>query len=745
MPKRTAARLPAVLLARLGGADDELDFGIYRRLRVLRGELERLLAVDLPAAIDAALAPADRRLVSELLEHLSERWQQELIDCCPARRLADRSEAAGYHVHATSLLEFYAFRLPSGRRVVFRLNQTAEPAVGEEPACRRFVLSARQPVVVDGDDLMIGLAHVGLASRRRQNLINAEICTAVANSAEAGDWRDELIEPRAVAKGARARLHDHLDRFTSWPDDDLLLPCGLQPRLQAHLEALLAAEAWSPAAIDSLDAGQLDVRRAQARLVRDFAERMIAWLERRAGVWIQLWQQPPRIARTDYLCTLDRLPPALVGQVLASDAQWARWQAWFGLPADRAQRAELIERHPCLVVDTGLYPPAFADDLLAGQGNPRQQASGVLVHGENSAALRLLAEEYAGRVAMCTIDPPYNTGAGVWSFADRFAHDAWSRMMEDRLELAERLLSDSGALFVVLDDHEQARLRLLLERVLGEENFLATIVWEKVHTRKNSARHFSVSHDYIHCFARDKRRWRRQLLPRGDTQAYSNHDDDPRGPWKPDPVYANKPYSARYQIAKPNGVLLDPPPGRYWRYSQRSLLEKAARQEIVWGEGAAYPLVKRYLEDAQAGLVPVTLFDRQFAGDNAEANAEMRALFGRAALVSYPKPSRLVYRLAQIATTPDEGQVVLDFFAGSGSTAQAVLALNRADGGRRRWVLVEKGACFDSVLLPRVAKCIFAERWKNGRPEGSGTSQLVKVIRLESFEAAMCREEAGPQ
>ncbi|HEY5314639.1 MAG TPA: site-specific DNA-methyltransferase, partial [Pirellulales bacterium] len=641
---------------------------------------------------------------------------------------------------ATSPLPCYAFRLPSGRRVTFRLLTAASPTRDDGPAQQRFVLSRRQPTRADADELTIPLEHVSQAGRRKQGAVNAELCTTIADAQAADGWRDELLAPHPGAKGGRPHLLFHLNRFTSWPEDDLLLPRNLQSRLHAELEALVAAELWSPEAIETLDAAGLELRRSQAKVLRDFGLRIIDWLQARADVWTGLWCQLPQIARTDYLCTLDRVPASLRDQVLENDAQWSRWADWFGLSVGaRAQRSELLESNSYLVVDTALYPPAFAAELLTSQQVTRQP-DGVLVHGENAAALRLLASRYVGRVALCAIDPPYNTGIGVWSFADARAHEAWIRMMEDRLELAKELLSGQGALFVMLDDHEQARLRQLLDRVFGEENFLATIVWEKVHTRKNSARHFSVSHDYIHGFARDKRRWRRQLLPRVAHDAYTNHDGDPRGPWKPDPVYANKPYQASYKIAKPNGVLLDPPPGRYWRYSERSLLEKAARQEVMWGAGDAYPLVKRYLADAQPGLVPVTLFSREFAGDNAEANAELRALFGRSALVSYPKPSRLYYRLAQIATTADADQVVFDFFAGSGSAAQAVLALNRADGGHRRFVLVEKGPCFDTVLLPRVAKCVFSDAWKHGRPIGTGTSQLVEVLRIESFEDAMCRE-----
>jgi adenine-specific DNA-methyltransferase len=277
-----------------------------------------------------------------------------------------------------------------------------------------------------------------------------------------------------------------------------------------------------------------------------------------------------------------------------------------------------------------------------------------------------------------------------------------------------------------------------LDEVFGPQNFLATIVWEKVHTRKNSARHFSVSHDYIPAYARDKKLWERQLLPRDDTSAYSNPDNDPRGPWKPDPIYANKPYASVYQIHKPNGAVLDPPAGRYWRFSEANFLAKAKRGEVLWGNGDSYPLVKRYLADVQTGLVPTTWFTREFAGDNALANSELRDLFGGGRAVSYPKPTRLLQRLIQIATRPTDNDWVLDFFAGSGTTGQAIIDLNRQDGGNRKYLLIEREDYFDSILVPRIKKAVYSSQWRSGRPIGNvRISQRFKVVRLESFEDAL--------
>lgn len=354
----------------------------------------------------------------------------------------------------------------------------------------------------------------------------------------------------------------------------------------------------------------------------------------------------------------------------------------------------------------------------------------AFIEGDNLPVLRLLGESHAGRVKLIYIDPPYNTGRDC-VFRDNFHesaarylrrtgprgaadnqvvarrsdltgpevrgryHDNWLTMMYARIELAHRLLREDGVMFVSIDDHEVHHLRLLMNEIFGAENFIATLVWQKVHTRKNSARYFSISHEYLLCYARHKNTqpdgpgWRRRLLPRDNVRAYANPDDDPRGPWKLDPVYANKPYASAYRIEKPNGVQLAPPQGQYWRFAESTWLRFVSEGRVCWGEGAAYPTVKRFLRDVQDGLVPISLLDRQFAGDNAQANAELDKLVGVKRAMDYPKPTRLLKRLLQIATSPTEPDLVLDFFAGSGTLGQATWELNRQDGGQRRFILVQ--------------------------------------------------------
>lgn len=322
-----------------------------------------------------------------------------------------------------------------------------------------------------------------------------------------------------------------------------------------------------------------------------------------------------------------------------------------------------------------------------------------IIHGDNLLALKSLLPEYEGRIDCIYIDPPYNTGNEKWVYNDNVndpkikkwlgevvgaegedlsRHDKWLCMMYPRLKLLHKLLSDKGAIFISIDDNEQANLKLICDEIFGKNNFITQIVWEKVHTRKNSAINFSSSHEYVLVYAKIKRNnssdtqgFKRNLLPREDTSAYRNPDNDPKGPWKSDPITAHNPYSAEYTITKPNGIIISRPKDRYWSYSKETLDELISNRAIIWGDGASMPMAKRYLCDVQDGLVPITLFSRQFAGDTSLAKKVIDSILDTKGLFEYPKPPKLIERIMQIST--DKNAIILYSFAGSGTTAHAVL------------------------------------------------------------------------
>lgn len=348
-------------------------------------------------------------------------------------------------------------------------------------------------------------------------------------------------------------------------------------------------------------------------------------------------------------------------------------------------------------------------------------AAHLFIEGDNLEALKLLRGTYGGRVKMIYIDPPYNTGkrfiypdnfvgSGKANLPDRTdrRHSAWLSMMYPRLFLARQLLTDDGVLFVSIDDGEVHNLRLLLDEVFGAENFVANVIWEKKYAPQNDARWFSDTHDHILVYARHKDSWRPNLLPRTGAAngRYRNPDNDPRGPWKASDLSV-KTYSARndYPITTPGGRVVRPPESRCWAVSREKFQALVDDGRIWFGPGGNnVPALKRFRSEVQDGMVPRTIWYRDEVGDNQEAKQELKALLaGVGVFFDTPKPVRLVRRMLQLATRDDEGAIILDFFAGSCTTAQAVMELNHDTGGNRRFICVQLPAPTGNPDFPTIA------------------------------------------
>jgi adenine-specific DNA-methyltransferase len=350
----------------------------------------------------------------------------------------------------------------------------------------------------------------------------------------------------------------------------------------------------------------------------------------------------------------------------------------------------------------------------------------LFIEGDNLDALKLLQETYLGKVKLIYIDPPYNTG-NDFVYDDDFAEDAtayfersrqtdesgnrmvanteangrfhsdWLTMLYPRLRLAKNLLRDDGAIFVSIADHEIHNLRAAMNEVFGADNFVATIIWQKVFSPKNSARHFSEDHDYIVVYAKSAQTWTPCLLPRTEEMnaRYSNPDEDSRGAWTSGDLSARNYYSdGTYPVTCPSGRVIEgPPPGTYWRVSPKKFKELDQDRRIWWGaDGDNVPRLKRFLSDVKSGRVPQTLWTYEEVGHTQEAKKELLAVVDfpdSDSMFDTPKPTRLLKRILQLATLPGESALVLDFFAGSGSTMHATISLNSEDGGDRRAILVQ--------------------------------------------------------
>jgi adenine-specific DNA-methyltransferase len=344
-----------------------------------------------------------------------------------------------------------------------------------------------------------------------------------------------------------------------------------------------------------------------------------------------------------------------------------------------------------------------------------------LIFGDNLLALKALEQELAGKVKCIYIDPPYNTGSAFAHYDDGIEHSLWLSLMRDRLELLRLLLSSNGSIWISIDDNEMPYLRILMDEVFGRQNFIATVIWEKVYSPKSSAKFLSENHDYVVCYAKDSAVWERNLLPRTEQQdrAYKNPDKDHRGPWKPGDLSARNYYSVgRYPITCPSGRIIEgPPQGMYWRVSKEKLDEMNRDGRIWWGkDGNNVPAIKRFLSEVISGIVPETIWTYEEVGHNQAAKQHLKELLPHEEdLFVTPKPEGLIERIIHIATNP--GDLVLDSFAGSGTTGAVAHKMGR------RWIMVELGEHCHTHIIPRMKKVINAEdpggitkavNWKGG-------------------------------
>lgn len=394
---------------------------------------------------------------------------------------------------------------------------------------------------------------------------------------------------------------------------------------------------------------------------------------------------------------------ALVGDASVTDADEQYALNWHG-----KRRA----RQLALTPSTGTLRPC-PDQSIAWNGTQN-----LMIEGDNLEVLKLLQKSYAGKVKLIYIDPPYNTGKD-FVYPDNFQdsiknyleltgqidggrkissntdangrfHTDWLNMMYPRLKLARNLLREDGVIFMSIDDGEVANLRKLGDEIFGEENFIANIVWQKKYTRSNDAKWFSDNHDHILAYGKNKERVTLNGQERNAEQlaAYNNPDAHPKGPWKATPLHAKSgTNSAAFRFQ--NGVVWAPPKGTYRRFNDETMRQMEAGNEIWFGaDGTQTPQRKSFLSEVKQGVTPVTLWPYQEVGHNHEANNDLKSL-GLGGVFDNPKPVRLLRRMISLATDPHQGHIVLDFFAGSGTTAHGVLEANMQDGGNRRFICVQ--------------------------------------------------------
>jgi adenine-specific DNA-methyltransferase len=586
-----------------------------------------------------------------------------------------------------------------------------------------------------------------------------------------------LAKPHVKADGERAdycRLEAHLRRYTARNTFDYFIHKDLGGFLRRELDFYVKNEVMHLDDVENETAPRVEQYLSKIKVIRRIAGKIINFLAQLEDFQKKLWVKKKFVVETQYCITLNCIPEAFYPKIAANDAQRNEWVHLFAI--DEIERdlrttgysdpltVAFLTAHPTLVVDTRHFDSDFGERLLDAIADLDAQTDGLLVHSENFQALSLMRTHCSRRVQCIYIDPPYNTGNDEFIYRDNYQHSSWLTMVSQTLWRASTFMDQGSSFFVSCDDNENPRLRECLDECFGARNFESQIIVQS-NKRGQTYKSIAKTHEYLLVYDSDEKTTLNGL-PREVEDGLS----DEYGPYelwelrnrnpkfgrfnRPNlffPIYVS---TAEYEEKGYSTVSTEPTShftipvcprnssgaDSCWRWSVPKVLQASAKGDRVIIAKQVRSGEWRIWEKSRKSVKAPKSIWTDTGVINEKGTVEVGALGLNAS--GFPKPLGLLTTVVQIGT--NDGDTLLDYFAGTGTTGHAVVSLNREDGGRRRFFLVEMAAYFDTVLLPRVKKVTFTPEWKDGKParlvtaeEAERSPRIVKVIRLESYEDAL--------
>ena len=672
---------------------------------------------------------------------------------------------------------------------------------------RRFVLAESantQAVETDSSELVVRFEHRPLTeaekraypgnNSKQQDRINEATAKRILEALEP-DWLASLATLAPTESNPdRTVLDKHLATYTAKNSFDYFIHKDLGGFLRRELDLYLKNDVLN---VDDLEAGdEARLRRALARMraTRHVADKIITFLAQIEDFQKQLWLKKKFVLETQYCVTLDRVPEALYADIATNEAQHAEWVQLFAIDEIEGDltstgytnplTVEFLKTNPYLVLDTRHFDRDFTDRLLAAlseAGPLDEQTDGLLVHGENFQALNLLQARYREQVKCIYIDPPYNTDASEILYKNGYKSSSWLSFLENRVEVSKKFLTKNGILCVTIDDFEFHRCRLLMEGLFSHEALLGVVAIKNNPSGRSTGKGFSIAHEYALYIGNDQDTTIGRLShSERQLSRYKFNDEKGAFEWvnfrKHGGTNANR--RARPKLFYPIFVSEDEvrfpqaewnDEAKQWELNEEPLSHetvlypvtpdgsektwkwgvdtaKAAREEFSvrrdqTGQLGVYRKARLNIQ----GTLPLTVWDKSEYSSTEHGTNLLGRMFGESEKFSFPKSVHATVDSLRVSRA-SENATVMDFFGGSGTTAHAVIELNRADDGDRQFVLVEMGDYFNEVTVPRVLKAAYSKVWKAGKPiDREGVSLLTKVVRLESYEDTLDSLEVTPR
>ncbi|PIU57662.1 MAG: site-specific DNA-methyltransferase [Deltaproteobacteria bacterium CG07_land_8_20_14_0_80_38_7] len=666
---------------------------------------------------------------------------------------------------------------------------------------RKFILSTEKPFYEENDELYINFEYRPDDSGKKQKSLNEESVVNILNAKKLGvDWKTELAATRpTVTNKKRTLLEKHLSDFTARFTFDYFIHKDLGGFLRRELDFYIKNEVMHLDDIESESTQKVDQYLLKIKVIRKISHKLIDFMAQLENFQKKLWLKKKFVVETNYCITLDRVPEKLYTEIIKNQAQHDEWVRLFAIdeikgtdgdllksggPAySKKLTVEFLKHNSKLVLDTRYFDEEFKGKLFRSMENVDEQCDGLLINADNSDGLRLIETTFIKSVECVCIDPPYNTGSDGFCYKDGFRSSSWLSQQAQLIPNARRLLVDDGSFFTFNDENEIRDYSLLLETYFGKENFVETIIWNKRIPKNDKG--IGNIHDFILLLSNNlalrrqrnklytmrkdelediyelirrmkdkgisiadtqlelKKFYRKQGYDRGIT-LYCELDSNYRVWGKINMSWPNaKTVGPRYEVINPVTGKPVPIPEKGWRWKEDTfrasendgpehlLHDGSMMKGRVWysSKETVQPSSITYLDEVESFLL------RSILSVKSDGSLALEKL-GLADLFDYPKSVLLIERL--LHSIGEQNGTILDYFAGSGTTGQAVLNLNREDQGKRKYILVEMGAYFDTVLRSRIEKVTYAPSgcWGAGKPSerNQGISHCFKYLHLESYE-----------
>ena len=684
---------------------------------------------------------------------------------------------------------FTDYRFTVGDYVVwFRLQRAEVSQDNVKAGARYFVPRAEAPLVYDAEEkaLTIYFEYRPLAegeeahylgvynaqqskSKRRKTLDRAALCAALEVDILAGLNDADLKAHLAAVPSDKtsSTLGRHLNRYTARNTMDYFVHKDLGGFLRRELDFFLKNEVLRIDDVVGDESGEVMAHvLTRMRVVRHIAVRIIAFLAQIEDFQKRLFEKKKFVVQTDYCVTLDRVPESLYPEILANEAQLEEWRRLYNVDAwendlfwQGAFDEAFLAHHPYVMVDTAFFDGDFKARLLANFDDLDDATGGALIHSENFQALSLLMEKYREQVKCIYIDPPYNTGNDEFIYKDTYQHSSWLAMMRDRLCLSRDILQDDGAIFISIDDNEIHRLNNFLTELYGENNAAALLIARTNPRGRTLDRYIAKTHEYIVVFVKAPLPTAISEVPKDERMLSEYNKVDEQGRYRElglrnrnpvfnrenrsnlfFPIYVN-PDTEQVSLEESFEFSVEVYPRNSqgeddcWTWSTKKVgenLELLVGRQVSTGTWRIFR--KDYMHD-ESGHIATTMvksiwLDKSI--NNERGKEALKDIIGYHT-IDFPKAVALIRKCLELSAP--EHSLVMDFFAGSGTTAHAVMDLNRKDGGDRKYILVEIGDYFDTVLKPRIQKVAFSANWKDGIPQDrDGVSHVFKHQHIESYE-----------